>query len=303
MKTIDVEEMPKYIEDAPVEMPLLFIGDTGIGKTAIIKRWAKENGYKLKCIILSQMRADEALGVPVMGETEFNGKKYKTLETATPSWVFDLAKEKKAVLFVDELLTGKPDEQNAFLNFFTEKEVNGIDLSHVRIVAATNVSEYSYDPDLNILSRFCMFYTVNGTYEKFIGDPRVSSDYVDPGQPDSIVFKERSLKPRCKKFLKSVNDDLLDDFYQGFTNKHLTPTFSDIKKVQNMLNGLYLAQADRNAKLNIGDMELTSFGSFLKSNYSRMHDCEATIRSLTNVTFDDTIENVIMKINSMLEIK
>ena len=48
MKHISVTEMPKIIEAAPNEMSVLFIGDTGIGKTQIIKKYAADNKIFIK---------------------------------------------------------------------------------------------------------------------------------------------------------------------------------------------------------------------------------------------------------------
>ena len=44
MKTIEVNEIAKYISAAPNEMNLMFIGDTGVGKTTVIENYCKDNG-------------------------------------------------------------------------------------------------------------------------------------------------------------------------------------------------------------------------------------------------------------------
>ena len=161
MRKIEINQIPEIIDAQPKEMSVLIIGDTGIGKTQVIKKYAEDNNIYLKTLILSQIEASEALGIPVQSKRVYNGKEYSTIETAVPTWVFDLAEHENAMLYLDEFLCAEPAVMNSFLNFITEKRVGDIDLSHVKIVAATNIGNYTYDPDNNILSRFCMFYAVN----------------------------------------------------------------------------------------------------------------------------------------------
>ena len=131
---------------------------------------------------------------------------------------------------------------NAFLNFITEKNVNGIDLSHVKIVAATNIGNYTYDPDTNILSRFAMFYTVNTNYNKYLKEKyktkAFKGDYKDEEELDGVIFDQRSLKPRCQEMLcllaKSPN---LDKWYQAYTMTPMMPVFHKQEKINNIVKG------------------------------------------------------------------
>ena len=107
---------------------------------------------------------------------------------------------------------------NAFLNFLTQKVVNGIDLSHVKIIAASNIGNYTFEPDTNILSRFCMFYIINSSFNSYITDKRITNTYKDECTRESVIFEPRSLKPRCQEQLSSITDKYLGMFYEGFTN-------------------------------------------------------------------------------------
>ena len=242
MKKIEITEIPQYIDAAPVNMCLMFIGDTGIGKTQVIKKYAEDNDIYLKTIILSQIEASEALGIPVQSKRIVNGREVPTIDTAVPSWVFDLAEHENAMLYLDEFLCAEPSVMNSFLNFLTEKNVNGIDLSHVKVVAATNIGNYTYEPDNNILSRFCMFYAENTSYNKYLkgkyGKKYFDNDYVDTEDLDGTIFDQRSLKPRCQEMLMMLkNEDLIEDFYEGYTNQMMMPKFSNDTKVNAILKG------------------------------------------------------------------
>ena len=252
MRHISVTEMPMIIESAPTEMSIMFIGDTGIGKTQIIKQYAEDNDIYLKTLILSQIEASEALGIPVQSTREYEGKVYSTIETAVPSWVFDLKEHKNAMLYLDEFLCSEPAVMNSFLNFITEKKINGIDLSHVKIVASTNIGNYTYDPDNNILSRFCMFYVENKEYNKYLKKKYgkkfvVQNDYKDEEELDSVIFDTRSLKPRCQEMLCLVKDiNLVDMFYEGYTNTPMMPIFHKMGKINDIVKGFAIKNEEDN---------------------------------------------------------
>ena len=252
MKHINVTEMNNIINATPTEMSIMFLGDTGIGKTQIIKQYAKENNIYLKTLILSQIEASEALGIPVQSTREFNGKVYSSIETAVPTWVFDLAEHENAILYLDEFLCSEPAVMNSFLNFITEKEVNGIDLSHVKIIAATNMGNYTYEPDNNILSRFCMFYVENKEYNKYLKKKygkkfKVNNDYKDEEELNSVIFDTRSLKPRCQEMLCLIKDEsLIDAFYEDYTNTQMMPVFHNTTKLNDAIKSFAIKDENDN---------------------------------------------------------
>lgn len=286
MKEIEINEVAKYLDEAPNEMPLLFIGDTGIGKTQVISEYAKNRGYYFKSLVLSQLRPDEALGIPVRKTKEFQGREIETLTTAVPEWVLELAEQEKAILFLDELLTAKPDVMNSFLNFITERNVNGIDLSHIKIVTATNIGKYTFEPDENVLSRFCKFYTVNKTYKKYINDDRIFNDYEDETDKDHIVFDERSLKPRCQYWLSLIRNEFLPDFYEGFTNRPMGKVFSPNDKLNRFLNNIYREQGQESNFLHINENNVGLFIQFIKKQFPRLKNSRSMIEKMSNVKFD-----------------
>lgn len=244
MKQIEVTDIAKYLDAAPTALCPMFIGDTGCGKTQTITQYAKDRGLYLKTLILSQLEASETLGIPVQSTREYNGRTYHTIDTAIPAWVFDLAEhqDEGAILYLDEFLCCEPAVMNAFLNFLTERRVGEIDLSRVKIVAATNIGNYTYEPDNNILSRFCMFYVVNTTFQKYLAKKYgksnvIHNNYKDEEEKDSIIFEIRSLKPRCQEMLMMLTDKtLLSDFYEGYTNTKYMPMFHGNQKINSIVS-------------------------------------------------------------------
>jgi 5-methylcytosine-specific restriction endonuclease McrBC GTP-binding regulatory subunit McrB len=75
---------------------------------------------------------------------------------------------------------------------------------------------YTFDPDFNILTRFCFFYVVNHSYKK---DFPFVYNYVDPSEKEGLIFDKRRLVPRCAESLRDVPLEYLPAFYQGFTNE------------------------------------------------------------------------------------
>lgn len=286
MKMIEVEEMMKYITNSPKSMNLLFVGDSGVGKTVIIEKYAKENDIELVTLILSQLEASEALGVPLKAKYMYNGVEYQTMEQATPMWVFKLREAidngKEAWLFLDEFLNAQPDTQNSFLNFLSAKHVNGIDLSDIRIVAATNIGEYTFEPSHNILSRFCMFEVINTTYHKYLKS-NIRNDYTGIIEDkSSVVFQERALKPRCEEWLLGIKDkSLLNDYYQGFTNRiYDKPLFDNIK-----MDEIFRPYVDFNTytrKYELPDDMISSIAALVVEMYPRMKKADSIYNDATD---------------------
>lgn len=295
MKTIEINEIEKYIDNAPANMNLMFIGDTGIGKTYCIKKYCETHKMYLKTLILSQLEASETLGIPVRSSRVLNGVEYNSLETAVPSWVFDLYEaslNKKdypsgCMLFLDEFLCAQPSVMNAFLNFLTEKNVNGIDLSSIKIVSATNIGKYTFNPDNNILSRFCMFYVINTTAKDFVGETRINYSYKDENTRNGVIFETRSLKPRCLEQLSKIEDwKLWNDYYEGFTNQKYF-YISDDKEINDLLypyvtitnDGIYTC-SKQNA---------IAIKAILKAKYPRIRNWNNIIAEFKNLDADGYI--------------
>ena len=133
----------------------------GIGKSNIVKQFAKENGYHLEELFLSHQEVADLIGIPHM--IEKNGLSLTTW--SVPIWLqrmYDAAYDgKHCILFLDELNRAPIDVRQSALQLVLERQihehilptVNGI---RTLVVAAINpADEYQVDElDPALLDRF-----------------------------------------------------------------------------------------------------------------------------------------------------
>lgn len=109
----------------------LFLSNPGIGKTEVIKQFAKEKGVKCLDIIASQLMPHEVSGMllPVHEQKEveyFDTKMFTSLQDGD-------------ILFFDELLNANVMVLNACLTILENRElISGKKLPKIMIVAAAN---------------------------------------------------------------------------------------------------------------------------------------------------------------------
>ena len=109
----------------------LFIGNPGLGKTAIIEQFAKEKGVKLVELITSQMSPFEVSGI-AMPDKDIKKMIYYNFDKLENL-------KKNDILFFDELLNGNPVVLNACLTILEQRRlISGKDLPDIMIVAAAN---------------------------------------------------------------------------------------------------------------------------------------------------------------------
>lgn len=123
----------------------LIQGAPGVGKTAMIEAWARDNGYAPTVELLSM--ADPLMFRGLQG-IDNTGEEPKTIDCvpAVIQKVRDLrAKAKKPVLlFLDELTLAPPMMQGAALTFIQDRHINGVYLpDDTRIIAAGNSADDS----------------------------------------------------------------------------------------------------------------------------------------------------------------
>jgi len=128
-----LEPLRKIYEDEELRQTCipLFLSNPGIGKTEIIKEFAKEKGVKCLDIIASQLMPHEVSGMllPVHEQKEveyFDTKMFTSLEDGD-------------ILFFDELLNANTMVLNACLTVLENRElISGKKLPKIMIVSAAN---------------------------------------------------------------------------------------------------------------------------------------------------------------------
>lgn len=139
MKYSEVLDTIKLII-ATGEVPLI-IGESGIGKTALVHELAKDNNYSLVTIDANLLKEGEIGGLPTVnkGETIY-ATHYKLVEIRKA-----ISEEKEVLLFVDELNRCDHAVQQELMNLILNREINGYMLGkNVNIIAAMNPSN-KYD--------------------------------------------------------------------------------------------------------------------------------------------------------------
>ena len=143
------------------EVPLI-IGESGIGKTALAKKLANKNNFKLVVIDGNLLKEGEIGGLPTI-------ESYKTIDSngnfqekkATIYAVHTKLKEideeilngNKVLLFIDEINRCEHTVQQELMNLILNREINGYKLHNdVKILAAMNPSnKYGEDFDYQVV--------------------------------------------------------------------------------------------------------------------------------------------------------
>ncbi|QAA34658.1 AAA family ATPase [Clostridium manihotivorum] len=136
------------------DVPLI-IGESGIGKTSLIKELCEENQYYLVNIDANLLKEGEIGGLPTVEDREYiiSGKKVKRKTTiyATHSKLVEVddaledGTTESVLLFIDELNRCEHAVQQELMNLILNREINGYKLSdRVNVVAAMNPSN-KYD--------------------------------------------------------------------------------------------------------------------------------------------------------------
>lgn len=120
------------------DVPLI-IGESGVGKTSLVKRIARENGYYLVTIDANLLKEGEIGGLPVVEN--------RTTIYATHSKLIEIKKaldediNRDVILFIDELNRCDHAVAQELMNLILNREINGYILDErVKVIAAMNPS-------------------------------------------------------------------------------------------------------------------------------------------------------------------
>lgn len=143
------------------EVPLI-VGESGIGKTALANKLAKENDWSLIVIDGNLLKEGEIGGLPTIESyVGVNSNGYKTEKKTTVYAVHnklreideEISKSNTVLLFIDEINRCEHTVQQELMNLILNREINGYKLhDDVKILAAMNPSsKYGSDFDYQVV--------------------------------------------------------------------------------------------------------------------------------------------------------
>lgn len=143
------------------EVPLV-VGESGIGKTALAKKIARENDWSLIVIDGNLLKEGEIGGLPTVESYVVLNSNGENIEKKTTIYAVhnklreideEIAKGRNVLLFIDEINRCEHTVQQELMNLILNREINGYKLNDkVKILAAMNPSsKYGSDFDYQVV--------------------------------------------------------------------------------------------------------------------------------------------------------
>ena len=143
------------------EVPLI-VGESGIGKTALARKVAKDNNWSLVVIDGNLLKEGEIGGLPTVESytsIDSNGNKIEkkitvyAIHSKLKEIDEEIAKGNTVLLFIDEINRCEHTVQQELMNLILNREINGYKLDkNVNILAAMNPSsKYGSDFDYQVV--------------------------------------------------------------------------------------------------------------------------------------------------------
>lgn len=206
-------------------VPVMFVGAPGIGKTAILEQFCDQLNYRLDVQLLSTQDNTDVSGLPVRTEV---GNTFTT-EYATPRYQLDIIENPKTLLFLDEMNNGAPAVQSAWLTILQSRKFpNGLKMDKdTWIVGAMNPRTQSADGwelSLATTNRICFIpFEVPFSFWKswmLENQPKFTFAF-DNLDEDRIKKSEMDWKVKIISFLESTEGR---EYEQRFPKLDADPT-------------------------------------------------------------------------------
>lgn len=206
-------------------VPVMFVGAPGIGKTAILEQFSEQLDYRLDIQLLSTQDNTDVTGLPV--RTEVNG--VFTTDYATPRYQLDIINNPNTILFLDEMNNGAPSVQSAWLTILQSRKFpNGMKMNDKTwIVGAMNPRTQSADGwelSLATTNRICFIpFEVPFSYWKefMLGTQSKFKFAFDTLSEADIATSEKDWKYKIVSFLESTEGR---EYEQRFPKTDADPT-------------------------------------------------------------------------------
>lgn len=139
---MNISQLRQFDKAVPAHIPRYITGPAGLGKSSVIAMMAKDRGYEVVDLRLSELEPGDLVGMPHVIQRA-DGR-FETVYGA-PSWWFDLERNHgKVYLFLDELDRASENMQPLAMQLTLDRRAGGRTLpKNVIIYAAGNGEKYS----------------------------------------------------------------------------------------------------------------------------------------------------------------
>ena len=275
------------------EVPLV-VGESGIGKTALAKRLAKENNWTLITIDGNLLKEGEIGGLPTVDSyTSVDDAGNKIEKKTTIYAVHDKLRKideevnegRNVLLFIDEINRCEHTVQQELMNLILNREINGYKLpENVKILAAMNPSnKYGEDFDYQVVD-------MDAAQENRFVWLNMEPDYngwIKWAIESGIESKVIEFISTFPEYLHKINDEDVRATPRSY--ERVSKTYKIYKEQQDTIPRSVFVNV---IKGNVGKVIAEEFVSFIESNSSPL------------ISFDDVFstenldENVIEKIKN-----
>ena len=217
-------------------VPMLYLGNPGMGKTTIVNMWAQKNGYHVESLIGSAFDRSEILGYMV---NDGPGTDY--LRTKAPEWFHTIIEFEQngipSILFIDEIAGAPKDVQSSLYRLIFERTIgNGQKLPESTIIASASNYKDNLPAMCDItspnLNRFCI-----------------------------VNFGPQSFEGLYSEFLQEEEDlkkDLPDFEYRELTDEIKTKTLNAVRGIFENINSTYSIKDNSKGALNVENKRLSN---------------------------------------------
>jgi hypothetical protein len=229
-------------------VPMLYLGNPGMGKTTIVNLWAKHNGYHVESLIGSAFDRSEILGYMVN-----DGAGCEYLRTKAPEWFHTITELEKngipSVLFIDEIAGAPKDVQASLYRLIFERTIgNGQKLPESTIIASASNYKDNLPSMCDItapnLNRFCLInfgpQSFEGLYTEFLQ----KADAIEKFLPD---FDHRELSEEIKEkaslAVRGIFEKLNSTYYAKDSSK------SQLNFANKRLNNVFTGEYSKNGEV------------------------------------------------------
>lgn len=270
------------------EVPLV-VGESGIGKTALAKKLAKDNDWTLVTIDGNLLKEGEIGGLPTVESYESRDVNGNRIEKKTTIYAVhnklreideEINKGRSVLLFIDEINRCEHTVQQELMNLILNREINGYKLpQNVKILAAMNPSsKYGSDFDYQVVD-------MDAAQENRFVWLNMESDYngwikwaIGAGLETKVI----EFISTFPEYLHKINDEDVRATPRSY--ERVSKTYKMYKEQQDTIPRSVFVNV---IKGNVGKVIAEEFVSFVESNRS------------TLISFDDVFskenldENVI----------